>query len=139
MIKSAVILILVCCATLSTAKSQLTQDTLNYNIELSGANIGKMQTIRSHSGAGKIQYTLISNVKVNALFFKVKVSYVVKSYYENDVLQSATVDTKANKGVFHSEIYKENGLYVVKAHQYRHDLETTQVDPIKYSVAKSFF
>lgn len=32
---------LVCCAALSTAKSLLTQDTLNYNIELSGGKYWK--------------------------------------------------------------------------------------------------
>ncbi|GLU57250.1 hypothetical protein Dfri01_67110 [Dyadobacter frigoris] len=59
--------------------------------------------------------------------------------YQNDGLLSATVDTKTNKGVFQTRISKEKDLYVIKAHQYRHDLETTLPAPIEYSVAKAFF
>ncbi|WP_159470253.1 DUF6134 family protein [Dyadobacter sp. 3J3] len=125
--------------TLSAAKSQVRPDTLHYDVVLSGANVGKMLAIREEAQDGKTQYTLISDVNVNLLVFKVKVYYVVKSMYENDVLQSATVDTKTNKGVFQTRISKEKDLYVIKAHQYRHDLETTLPAPIDYSVAKAFF
>ncbi|TDE18114.1 DUF6134 family protein [Dyadobacter psychrotolerans] len=130
---------LLLCITLSAAKSQVRPDTLHYDVVLSGANVGKMLAIREDAQDGKTQYTLISDINVNLLFFKVKVYYIVKSIYENDVLQSATVDTKTNKGVFQTRITKEKDLYVIKAHQYRHDLETTLTAPIDYSVAKAFF
>ncbi|GLU57255.1 hypothetical protein Dfri01_67160 [Dyadobacter frigoris] len=127
------------CITISAAKSQTRPDTLRYDVVLSGVNVGKMLAIREDAQDGKTQYTLISDVNVNLLFFKVKVYYIVKSIYENDVLQSATVDTKTNKGIFQTRISKEKDLYVIKAHQYRHDLETTLPAPVDYSVAKAFF
>jgi len=138
MIKSAAISLLFCITPLD-ARSQVSPDTLSYDVVLSGVKVGKMLAIRHNRQDGKMLYTLISDVNVNLLAFKVKVFYVVKSIYENDVLQSATVDTKTNKGVFQTRISKEKDLYEIKAHQYRHDLETTLPAPIDYSVAKAFF
>jgi hypothetical protein len=127
------------CMILSGAQSQVRTDTLHYDVVLSGVKVGKMLAVRKYEQDRKIRYTLISDVNVNLLFFKVKVYYVVKSNYENEVLQSATVDTKTNKGVFHTEISKGKDGYVIKAHQYRHDLESTLTSAIEYSVAKAFF
>ena len=138
MIKSIVIPLMLFIAHSGTRAQQM-PETLNYDVELSGGKVGTMKAIRQNGQNGLMQYTLISNVNVSLLFFKVKVYYEVKSFYENDILQSATVDTKTSKGIFRSEIYKKGDLYFIKAHQYRHDLERTQEIPIVYSVAKAFF
>ena len=138
MIKAAAMFLLLCIVAFN-ARSQVSPDTLRYEVVLSGVKVGKMLAIRHNGQDSKMLYTLISDVNVNLLAFKVKVYYVVKSIYENDVLQSATVDTKTNKGVFQTRISKEKDIYVIKAHQYRHDLENTLPAPIDYSVAKAFF
>ncbi|KAB7725997.1 hypothetical protein F5984_25355 [Rudanella paleaurantiibacter] len=113
-------------------------ETHRYAIEIAGARVGTMTATRQTQGA-TTQYTIISDVLVNLLVYKVKIYYKTVCRYEGNKLLSAVVEAKTNRGDFASSTVWNGDHYDIKASQYKYERQTRQTANIDYSVANLYF
>ncbi|WP_027303165.1 DUF6134 family protein [Rudanella lutea] len=113
-------------------------ETHRYAIEIAGARVGTMTATRQTQGA-TTQYTIISDVLVNLLVYKVKIYYKTVCQYQGNKLLSAVVEAKTNRGDFASSTVWNGDHYDIKANQYKYERQARQTAPIDYSVANLYF
>ena len=115
-------------------------ETRRYAIEIAGLRVGTMTATRQLlAGTGEVMSTLTSDVKVNFLFYHLKIYYQVTNRFRNGQLWLSTVDTHTNQGDFTSRAEWKGDHYDIRADQYKHRYRAVERQPITYTVTDLFF
>ena len=115
-------------------------ETRRYAIEVAGLRVGTMTATRQLPvGTGEVVSTLTSDVKVNFLFYHLKIYYQVTNRFRNGQLWLSTVDAHTNQGDFTSRAEWKGDHYDIRADQYKHRYRATERQPITYTVTDLFF
>ncbi len=121
----------------TTANSPV--DTRRYAIEVAGVRVGMMTAMRQPQANETITYTLISDVKVNFLVYKLKIYYKVVNVFRRGQLMVSTVENHTNRGDFSSSAEWKRDHYEIVAEQYKHSYRATQTAPITVAVTNLYF
>ena len=116
-----------------------TTQTNKYVIEIAGIKVGTMTAKREKKANETVLYTLISDVKVNLLIYKVIVYYKTVSLYQQGKLVRATTEARTNKGNFLTQTEWKGDHYDVVANQYKYTHKATITQPIDYSLSDIYF
>lgn len=119
--------------------AQKPPETRKYAIEVAGIRVGTMTASRQLQPSEKTAYTLISDVKVNFLVYKLTVYYRVDNVFQGKKLLLSTVDAHTNRGNFSSRTEWKGNQYDIVARQYKHNLATSEPNPIDYTLTNLFF
>ncbi|UOQ97635.1 hypothetical protein MUN81_20690 [Hymenobacter sp. 5317J-9] len=114
-------------------------ETRRYAIEVAGVRVGTMTATRQPPVGPEQVYTLVSDVKVNFLFYHLKIYYQVMNRFRNGQLLLSTVEAHTNQGDFTSRTEWKGDHYAILADQYKHHYEATETQPIRYAVTNLFF
>lgn len=114
-------------------------ETHRYAIEVAGIRVGTMTASRQVQPKGKTLFTLISDVKVNFLIYKVVIYYKVDNLFQDKKLLLSTVDAHTNRGNFMSRTEWKEDHYDIVADQYKYNLKTTEASPIDFTVTNLYF
>jgi hypothetical protein len=110
-----------------------------YGIEVAGIRVGTMTATRQAASGPDVTYSLVSDVKVNFLFYHLKIYYQVTNHLRNGQLLLSTVEAHTNQGDFSSKTEWKGDHYDIVADQYKHHYKATEVTPIRYAVTNMFF
>ncbi|GAB3958603.1 hypothetical protein GCM10028805_53250 [Spirosoma harenae] len=116
-----------------------TVHTKEYAIEVAGIKVGTMTANRQQRDNQSVIYTLISDVKVNFLIYKVIIYYKVVSLVQQGKLIRSTVDAHTNKGDFSSRTEWKGDHYEITADQYKYTHKGTETRRIDYTVTDMYF
>ena len=118
-----------------------TPETRRYAIEVAGLRVGTMTATRQPQPgpAAEVVYTCTSDVKVTILFYHLKVYYQVINRVRAGQLLLSTVEAHTNQGDFSSRTEWQGDHYAIRADQYKYHYQTTEKEPITYTVADMFF
>ena len=125
-------------AQVSAAKPAAGQ-TRRYAIEVAGVRVGTMTATRQAPVGPDVVSTLVSDVKVNILFYHLKIYYQVTNRFRNGQLLLSTVEAHTNQGDFSSRAEWKGDHYDIVADQYKHHYRATEKQPITYAVTDLFF
>lgn len=114
-------------------------DTRRYAIEVAGVKVGTMTATRQLQAHETVTYTLVSDVKVNFLVYKLKVYYKVVNVFRQGQLQVSVVESRTNRGNFLSRTEWKKDHYDIVAEQYKHSYRATQTTPITFAVTNLYF
>ena len=114
-------------------------ETRRYAIEVAGLRVGTMTATRQPQVGQEAVYTLTSDVKVNFLFYHLKIYYQVVNRFRNGQLWLSTVAAHTNQGDFASRTEWQGDHYDILAEQYKHHYEAVERRPITYTVTNMFF
>lgn len=114
-------------------------ETRRYAIEVAGLRVGTMTATRQPQAGTEIVYTLVSDVKVDFLFYHLKIYYQVMNRFRGGQLQLSTVEAHTNQGNFSSRAEWKGNHYDIVADQYKHHYRATETQPITYAVTNLFF
>ncbi len=109
-----------------------------YTIEIAGAKVGTMTATRQPEGE-LVNYTVVSDVLVNLLVYKVKIYYKTSVQYRGNKMLSAVVEARTNRGNYASSTVWNGNHYDIKATQYKYNRQTVQSTNIDYSIANLYF
>ncbi|WP_232066273.1 DUF6134 family protein [Hymenobacter sp. BT18] len=121
------------------AQSPAGTEQHRYSIEVAGLRVGTMTATRQLLGADEMRYTLVSDVQVNFLVYRLKVYYKVINRIRAGQLLLSTVEAHTNQGDFASRTEWKGDHYDIEANQYKHQYRATQTEPITYTVTDMFF
>lgn len=110
-----------------------------YGIEVAGIRVGTMTATRQVSAGADAVYALVSDVKVNFLFYHLNIYYQVINRFRNGQLLLSTVEAHTNQGDFTSRAEWQGDHYDIAADQYKHHYRATETEPIRYAVTNMFF
>jgi len=110
-----------------------------YGIEVAGLRVGTMTATRQAPVGADVTYSLVSDVKVNFLFYHLKIYYQVINRFRNGQLLLSTVEAHTNQGDFASKVEWKGDHYDIVADQYKHHYKATETQPIRYAVTNMFF
>ncbi|TPG72497.1 hypothetical protein EAH73_02205 [Hymenobacter nivis] len=110
-----------------------------YGIEVAGIRVGTMTATRQAPVGADVTYSLVSDVKVNFLFYHLKIYYRVVNHFHNGQLLLSTVEAHTNQGDFASKAEWKGDHYDIVADQYKHHYRATETQPIRYAVTNMFF
>ncbi|TFZ66243.1 hypothetical protein E4631_14045 [Hymenobacter sp. UV11] len=110
-----------------------------YGIEVAGIRVGTMTATRQAPVGADVTYSLVSDVKVNFLFYHLKIYYQVINRFRNGQLLLSTVEAHTNQGDFSSKAEWKGDHYDIVADQYKHHYKATETQPIRYAVTNMFF
>jgi hypothetical protein len=96
-------------------------------------------TRQPQAGTAEAVYTLTSDVKVDFLFYHLKIYYQVVNHVRNGQLLLSTVTAHTNQGDFASRAEWKGDHYDIVADQYKHHYRATETQPITYTVTDMFF
>ena len=113
--------------------------TRRYAIEVAGVRVGTMTATRLPQVGPDVVSTLVSDVKVNFLLYRLKIYYKVTNRFRNGQLMLSTVDAHTNQGDFSSRAEWKGDHYDIVADQYKHRYRATEKQPITYAVTDLFF
>ncbi|WP_018620673.1 DUF6134 family protein [Spirosoma luteum] len=108
-------------------------------IDIAGIKVGTMTAVRQPKGNQTVQYTIISDVSVNLLVYKVKVYYKMVSLMQQGKLLRSIVEAQTNKGNFLTRTEWKNDHYDIVAEQYKYSRKTTETRPITYILSNVYF
>lgn len=114
-------------------------ETYYYAIDVAGIRVGTMTATRQKQADGLAVFTLISDVSVNFLIYKLRIYYKVTNRVRDGNLLLSTVEARTNKGDFSSRTEWKTDHYAIVADQYKHHLTATEPYPIQYTVTNLFF
>ena len=114
-------------------------ETRRYAIEVAGLRVGTMTATRQLQAGTEVVYTLVSDVKVDILFYHLKIYYQVMNRFRGGQLQLSTVEAHTNQGDFSSRAEWKGTHYDIVADQYKHHYRATETKPITYAVTNLFF
>ena len=114
-------------------------ETRRYAIEVAGLRVGTMTATRQPQAGTEIVYTLVSDVKVDFLFYHLKIYYQVMNRFRGGQLLLSTVAAHTNQGDFSSRAEWKGNHYDIVADQYKHHYRATETQPITYAVTNLFF
>ncbi|MGI4873828.1 MAG: DUF6134 family protein [Janthinobacterium lividum] len=126
-------------ATLAQAPKPAAAETRRYGIEVAGIRVGTMTATRQAAVGPDVTYVLVSDVKVNFLFYHLKIYYQVTNHFCNGQLLLSTVEAHTNQGDFNSRAEWKGDHYDIVADQYKHHYQATETQPIRYAVTNMFF
>lgn len=127
-------------AAAAQAPAPAATEVRHYGIEVAGLRVGTMTATRQAApGAAEVTYSLVSDVKVNFLFYHLKIYYQVINRFRNGQLLLSTVEAHTNQGDFASRAEWKNDHYDIVADQYKHHYRATETQPIRYAVTNMFF
>lgn len=86
-----------------------------------------------------IIYTLVSDVQVNFLVYKLVIYYKVVNLVRQGKLVRSTVDAHTNRGTFSSRTEWKGDHYEISADQYKYTRRSTETHPIDYTVTDLYF
>jgi hypothetical protein len=124
---------------LGQATKSTALETRLYSIEVAGVRVGTMTATRQPQTDADQTYTLTSDVKVNFLFYHLKIYYQVINKFHNGQLLLSTVAAHTNQGDFASKAEWKGDHYDIVADQYKHHYRATEPRPITYTVTNLFF
>ncbi|WP_240635624.1 DUF6134 family protein [Hymenobacter rigui] len=110
-----------------------------YAIEVAGLRVGTMTATRQPPVGPEVTYSLVSDVRVNFLFYHVIIYYHVVNRFRNGQLVLSTVEARTNQGNFSTRTEWKGDHYDIVAHQYKHDYQATETQTIRYAVTNLFF
>lgn len=110
-----------------------------YGIEVAGLRVGTMTATRQAAVGPDVTYALVSDVRVNFLFYHLKIYYQVTNRFHNGQLLLSTVEAHTNQGDFSSKAEWKGDHYDIVADQYKHHYRATETQPIRYAVTNMFF
>ena len=110
-----------------------------YGIEVAGLRVGTMTATRQAPVGADVTYSLVSDVKVNFLFYHLKIYYQVIDRFRSGQLLLSTVEAHTNQGDFSSRAEWKGDHYDIVADQYKHHYRATETQPIRYAVTNIFF
>ncbi len=111
----------------------------HYGIEVAGIRVGTMTATRQAPVGADVTYALVSDVKVNFLFYHLKIYYQVTNRFRSGQLLLSTVEAHTNQGNFASRAEWKGDHYDIVADQYKHHYQATEARPIRYAVTNLFF
>ncbi|OGX83950.1 hypothetical protein BEN47_17090 [Hymenobacter lapidarius] len=111
----------------------------HYGIEVAGIRVGTMTATRQAAAGTEVTYSLVSDVKVNFLVYRLKIYYQVINRFRNGQLMLSTVEAHTNQGDFSSRAEWKGDHYDIVAKQYKHEYTATEKQPIRYAVTNLFF
>jgi len=114
-------------------------DVRRYGIEVAGIRVGTLTATRQAPVGPEVTYTLVSDVKVNFLFYHLKIYYQVTNVFRDGQLRLSTVAAHTNQGDFASRAEWKGDHYDIVADQYKHHYQATETQPIRYAVTNLFF
>lgn len=129
-------------ATLATSAQVVLPDstqTRQYAIEVAGIRVGTMTAMRQPQANQRILYTLISDVKVNLLVYKVTIYYKVTNLFQQGKLIRSVADAQTNRGNFLTQTQWTGNHYAIDAKQYKWTYEGSDPNPITYAITNLFF
>lgn len=124
---------------LGQSAGPVTAQTHRYVIEMAGLRVGTMTAVRQPQANDQVTYTLISDVKVNVLVYKVVIYYKVTNVFQHGQLQLSTVEARSNRGNYSSRTEWKKDHYEIVADQYKHRYRAKQTALIEYTVTNLFF
>lgn len=108
-----------------------------FDISIAGISIGELVAKKELKGE-EVHYELKS--AVNFWFFgKINLDYLTEAIYRDKMLIKAITTSKTNKGDFGAKIDWLNDHYVIKATNYKYELDTTVHKPYYFSSAVFYF
>ena len=110
-----------------------------YAIEVAGIRVGTMTATRQPQARADVVSTLVSDVQVNFLLYRLKIYYQVTNHVRNGQLQLSTVEAHTNQGDFASRTEWKGDHYDIVAHQYKYDYRASERQPITRTVTDLFF
>ena len=110
-----------------------------YGIEVAGLRVGTMTATRQAAAGADVTYSLVSDVRVNFLFYHLKIYYQVTNHFRGGRLLLSTVEAHTNQGDFASRAEWLGDHYAIVADQYKHHYRATETQPIRYAVTNLFF
>lgn len=123
----------------SSGQSTNSIETRRYGIEVGGIRVGTMIATRQFTGPETATYTLVSDVQVNFLVYKLLIYYKVVNLFRQGQLQLSTVDARTNRGTFSSRTEWKADHYDIVAEQYKHSYRTTERRPITQTITNLYF
>jgi len=123
----------------SRAQAPAAGGTRRYAIEVAGVRVGTMTATRLPPAGPEVVSTLVSDVKVNFLLYRLKVYYKVTNRFRHGQLLLSTVEAHTNQGDFASRAEWKGDHYDIVADQYKHHYRATEKQPITYTVTDLFF
>ena len=103
--------------------------TRRFVIDVGGIKVGTMTALRQPKGNQTVLYTIISDVSVNLLVYKVKVYYKMVSLMQQGKLIRSTVEAQTNKGSFVTKTEWKQDHYDIVAEQYKYSRKATETRP----------
>jgi hypothetical protein len=113
--------------------------TRQFVIDIAGIKVGTMTAMRQPKGNQTVLYTIISDVSVNLLVYKVKVYYKMVSLMQQGKLIRSTVEAQTNKGSFLTKTEWKSDHYDIVAEQYKYSRKATETRPITYILSNVYF
>ncbi len=113
--------------------------TKEYSIEVAGIRVGTMTATRQLRDKQTVLYTLVSDVKVNFLVYKLKIYYKVTNLVQQGKLLRSTVDAQTNRGTFSTRTEWKGDQYEITADQYKYTRQATETRRIDYAITDMFF
>ena len=114
-------------------------DRHRYAIEVAGIQVGTMTATRQSQTDEAVTYTLISDVNVSFLVYKLRIYYKVVDRFQRGQLQFSTVETHTNKGDFSSRVEWRADHYEIVSEQYKHSYRAVDRNPITSTVTTLYF
>lgn len=136
---SLIFLLMLSFAACGQRSSVDTSQTKKYAIEVAGIRVGTMTANRQQRDKQTVVYTLVSDVKVNFLVYKLTIYYKVINLVQQGKLIRSTVDAHTNRGNFSSRTEWKGDHYEITASQYKYTHQATETRRIDYSVTDLFF
>ncbi len=113
--------------------------TRHFIIDIAGIKVGTMTATRQPKGNQSVLYTIITDVSVNLVVYKVKVYYKLVSLMQQGKLIRSTADARTNKGNFSTRTEWKNDHYEIVADQYKYTRKATETRPITYILSNVYF
>lgn len=114
-------------------------DVRHYGIEVAGIRVGTMTATQLAPVGPDVTYSLVSDVRVNFLFYHLKIYYQVTNHFRDGQLLLSIVKAHTNQGDFSSRAEWKGDHYDIVADQYKHHYKATETQPIRYAVTNLFF
>lgn len=126
-------------AAAAQAPKTVAAEVRHYGIEVAGLRVGTMTATRPAAVGADQTYTLVSDVKMNFLFYHLKIYYRVTNRFHSGQLLLSTVEAHTNQGDFASRAEWKGDHYDIVADQYKYHYRATETQPIRYAVTNMFF
>lgn len=125
--------------TVNTLAQPVGGEVRRFTIEVAGVRVGTMTATRQPQPDGQIRYTLVSDVRVNFLVYKLVIYYQVENLFRNGQLVLSTVDARTNRGNYQSRTEWKGDHYEIVADQYKYKRRATETARIGYTITNLYF
>lgn len=113
--------------------------TRQFTIDIAGIKVGTMTATRQPKGNQTVLYTILTDVSVNLLVYKVKVYYKLVSLMQQGKLIRSTADAHTNRGHFTTRTEWKGDHYEIVADQYKYSRNVIETRPITYILSNVYF